>query len=59
MASRKPAQFKMVFALDKPPTGWTGEQGYVNAAMLKKYLPAPALADKTKIFICELVVLPS
>jgi len=31
---------KMVYALEWPPAGWTGESGYVSAEMLLRNLPA-------------------
>ncbi len=30
---------KVVFALEKPGEGWRGERGFVNRAMLERYLP--------------------
>lgn len=30
---------KVVFALEKPGTDWTGERGYVDAALLRQHLP--------------------
>lgn len=42
--------FRVHYALDKPPEGWTGEVGYVTADMITKYLPKPA--DDVKILLC-------
>jgi NAD(P)H-flavin reductase len=36
--------------LSKPPAGWTGEQGYINAEVFKRHLPPP-YADH-EYFIC-------
>ena len=36
--------------LPSPPAGWTGEKGYIDAAMFKRHLPPP-YADH-EYFIC-------
>jgi len=55
--NRKPEQFNIVFALDKPPKGWKGETGYVNAEVVKKALSkfgtTSDKGDKVKVFVCE------
>jgi predicted ferric reductase len=40
----------VVHVLSDPPEGWTGEQGYVSAAVFRRYLPPP-YADH-EYFIC-------
>ena len=40
----------VVYVLSKPPAGWTGEQGFINAEMFKRHLPPP-FADH-EYFIC-------
>jgi predicted ferric reductase len=40
----------IVYVLARPPTGWTGEQGFINAQMFKRHLPPP-YADH-EYFIC-------
>jgi predicted ferric reductase len=40
----------VVHVLANPPAGWTGEQGFINAEMLKRHLPPP-FADH-EYFIC-------
>jgi predicted ferric reductase len=40
----------VVHVLAKPPAGWTGEQGFIDAEMFKRHLPAP-YADH-EYFIC-------
>ncbi|GAA5991799.1 hypothetical protein JCM10908_001146, partial [Rhodotorula pacifica] len=56
LASRKPDQFKIVFTLDQPPSGWKGPQGYVNPSVvrdaLKEFGTTPDKGDKIKIFVC-------
>jgi len=52
MQKRKPDQFKVVFTLDKPPSGWKGPSGFLTADVLGKNLPPAGLADKIKIMVC-------
>lgn len=56
LAARKPDQFKVVFTLDQPPSGWQGPTGYVNADVvrdaLKHFGTTPDKGDKIKIFVC-------
>jgi predicted ferric reductase len=40
----------VVHVLEKPPAGWTGEKGFINAAVLERYLPPP-FADH-EYYIC-------
>ena len=40
----------VVHVLSSPPEGWTGERGFINAALFKRYLPPP-YADH-EYFIC-------
>jgi len=40
----------VVYVLSKPPAGWTGEQGFINAEIFKRHLPPP-YADH-EYFIC-------
>jgi len=40
----------VVYVLSKPPAGWAGEQGFINAEMFKRHLPPP-YADH-EYFIC-------
>jgi predicted ferric reductase len=40
----------IVYVLAKPPAGWTGEQGFINAEVFKRHLPPP-YADH-EYFIC-------
>jgi predicted ferric reductase len=40
----------IVHVLENPPTGWTGEQGFITAEMFKRHLPPP-YADH-EYFIC-------
>jgi predicted ferric reductase len=40
----------VVHVLENPPPGWTGEQGFITAAVLQRHLP-PSYADH-EYFIC-------
>jgi predicted ferric reductase len=40
----------VVYVLQNPPTGWTGEQGYITAEMFKRRLPPPY--ETHEYFIC-------
>lgn len=37
---------------ETPPEGWKGPSGYINQALLKKYLPQERKRDAYEIFIC-------
>jgi len=43
---------KVVHVLELPPDDWTGEKGFVNADILKRYLPADLRPNRAEIFIC-------
>ncbi|KAK9455702.1 NADH-cytochrome b-5 reductase [Dipodascopsis uninucleata] len=51
VAKSRPDQFKVVYALDKPPANWTGVSGFITKDVLTKFLP-PASADNVKVFVC-------
>jgi len=41
---------RVVHALEKPPEGWTGETGYLNAAVLQRHLPRHH--ERMQYFVC-------
>jgi predicted ferric reductase len=41
---------KVVHVLANPPAGWTGEKGYIDAEMFRRYLPPPYAEHE--YFIC-------
>jgi predicted ferric reductase len=41
---------RVVYVLERPPEGWTGERGYINAQVLERHLPSPY--DEHEYFIC-------
>lgn len=43
---------KLVHVLESPPADWNGEKGFVNADILKRYLPADRKQNEVEIFIC-------
>ena len=43
---------KVVHILESPPADWSGEKGFVNADILKRYLPAEGRHNRVEIFIC-------
>ncbi|KAK9478901.1 NADH-cytochrome b5 reductase [Lipomyces japonicus] len=51
VVAAKPEQFKVVYALDKAPEGWTGVSGYITKDVLSKALPSASSAN-VKVFVC-------
>jgi predicted ferric reductase len=49
-ALRSRLDLKVVHVLEKPEDGWPGERGYIDAAVLKRHLPAPYAEHE--YFIC-------
>lgn len=43
---------KFILVLEAPPVGWTGEIGFVNSQILKRYLPVDLKANQVKFFVC-------
>ncbi len=55
LAKADPAKYKIIYGLDSEAKGGKGAAsftGYITPEILSKYLPAPAKADKIKIFVC-------
>jgi ferredoxin-NADP reductase len=42
----------LVYVIERPPEGWQGESGFLNSAILKKYLPEDWLGEDTEVFLC-------
>ncbi len=40
----------LVTVFEVPPPGWTGEQGHITEAVLRRHLPAPAAGHQ--VFVC-------
>jgi cytochrome-b5 reductase len=60
LAQAHPDRLKVVYALDKPPKGWTGPTGYVSKQVLEQNAGADAsLAEKVKVFVCGVRPFPS
>jgi predicted ferric reductase len=49
-ALKERLDLRVVHVLENPPAGWTGEKGFVDAEIMKRYLPPP-YADH-EYFIC-------
>lgn len=43
---------KVIHVLESPPQDWSGEKGFVNAAILERNLPTERTPNKVEIFIC-------
>jgi predicted ferric reductase len=42
----------VVHVLEKPPTDWNGESGFVTQAILERHLPKARRRNTVEIFIC-------
>ena len=51
-ALKQRLDLQVVHVLENPPEGWTGERGFINRAMLDRYLPENRARNATEIFIC-------
>lgn len=52
LQKKHPSHFKVVYALDKPPAGWTGATGFISQDLIKEHVAPASLAEKVKVFIC-------
>jgi predicted ferric reductase len=43
---------KVVHVLEAPPEGWQGDKGFVNAEILKRYLPEVLEPNRIEVFLC-------
>ncbi|KAG0314586.1 NADH-cytochrome b5 reductase [Dissophora globulifera] len=50
-AKAHPDRFKVTYVVDKPPAGWKGPTGYINADMIKKVFPEIGKGNN-KVFVC-------
>ncbi|OBZ87736.1 NADH-cytochrome b5 reductase 1 [Choanephora cucurbitarum] len=50
MATDCPDQFQVHYVLERPPSDWSGETGFVTKEMVQKYCPAPA--HDIKLLLC-------
>ncbi|KAG0991567.1 hypothetical protein G6F28_008468 [Rhizopus arrhizus] len=50
-AREHPDRFKVVYAVDKAPEGWTGVEGYITADVIKSHFPSPEDKDSI-IMVC-------
>jgi ferredoxin-NADP reductase len=49
---RERLNLEVIYVIERPPQDWTGEAGFLNAAILKNYLDANWLTDNTEVFLC-------
>ncbi|KAK0466278.1 cytochrome-b5 reductase [Desarmillaria tabescens] len=52
LQKKYPNKLEIVYALDKPPAGWTGPTGFISKDLLKKYVAPASLNEKVKVFVC-------
>lgn len=52
LQKKYPNKLEVVYALDKPPAGWTGPTGFISKDLLKKFVAPASLNEKVKVFIC-------
>lgn len=50
LAKQHPDRFQVQYTLDKPPSGWKGETGFVSKNMVEKYMPGKD--ENAIIFVC-------
>jgi len=48
----KRLNLEVIYIIERPPEGWKGESEFLNASILKKYLPAEWAINDTQIFLC-------
>eukprot|EP00667_Euglena_gracilis_P017503 EG_transcript_18452 len=48
--ARRHGNFRVHYTLDQPGWMWSGEQGFVTPAMIKKYFPGPR--DDAYVYVC-------
>ncbi len=49
---QKKLKMQIVFVIERPPQNWTGEAGFLNTAILKKYLSEDWLCGQAEVFLC-------
>ncbi len=49
---RQRLNMELVYVIEKPPQDWQGESGFLNSAILKKYIPEDWMGDDTEVFLC-------
>jgi NAD(P)H-flavin reductase len=43
---------EVIYVIERPQDDWQGESGFLNAAILKKYIPENWLEEHTAVFLC-------
>ncbi len=48
----KKLNLQVIYTIEKPPKNWKGESGFLNTAILEKYIPQDWLNKNTEVFLC-------
>jgi predicted ferric reductase len=51
-ALKKKLNIEVIYVIERPQDDWQGESGFLNAAILKKYIPENWLEEHTAVFLC-------
>ena len=43
---------QVIYTIEKPPANWSGESGFLNTTILKKYLSAEWISGNVEVFLC-------
>jgi predicted ferric reductase len=43
---------KTIYTIEKPPSSWEGESGFLNREILKKHTPQNWISNGTGVFLC-------
>lgn len=43
---------QVIYTIEKPPQNWQGESGFLNSAILKKYISDEWIGSHTEVFLC-------
>jgi predicted ferric reductase len=48
----KKLDLKTIYTIEKPPSAWEGESGFLNRTILNKHTPEDWISDGTGVFLC-------
>jgi predicted ferric reductase len=49
---QKKLNMQLVYIIERPDAGWKGESGFLNADIIRKYVPAEWLKGNSDVFLC-------
>ena len=49
---KKKLNIEVIYVIERPQDDWQGESGFLNSAILKKYIPENWLGEHTSVFLC-------